>query len=173
MAAPSGGSRTPRGPRKGQGGRPRVVAGRVVRNAVGIPTPRTGEPEALPILPGCRTPPLETTTLPPRRGAELLRVEAQRLKIAQELGRGRQVGQVAETLGLSRTLVWRVWTDIAQELHRKEPTGIDARVFDPEQRKLVTGRAKLQDIADRFHAGWRLSTSLGTCGCHGGWWCLG
>lgn len=147
----------PRGPRKGRGGRPRVVAGTIVRNAIRVPALRRGEPEAAPLLFGYRVWPMVATTLPPKRGAELLRAEYRRLRIAQQLCRGRDLPEVAERLGLSRTLVSSVWIDLVSELRQAEPP--DARLLrlDKRQQELLGDHEKLQGIADRFHAGWTLA----------------
>jgi len=100
---------------------------------------------------------MAATTLPPKRGAELLRAEYRRLRIAQQLCRGRDLPEVAERLGLSRTLVSSVWIDLVSELRQAEPP--DARLLrlDKRQQELLGDHEKLQGIADRFHAGWTLA----------------
>jgi len=134
-----------------------VVAGPLVRNAVRVPARRPGEPEAQPLLPGCRVSPLEARTLPPKRGAELLRAEARRLRIAQQLRRGRELSEVAEKLGVSGTLAAGVWIEVVKELRRTEQGGGQSQLLDEKQQTLAGDRAKLQAVADRFHAGWTLA----------------
>jgi AraC-like DNA-binding protein len=150
--------RSPRGPRKGQGGRPRVVAGPIVHDAVRVPALRRGEPEAAPLLPGYRVWPMVARSLPPKRAAELLRTEARRLRIAQQFRRCRDLAEVAQKLGLSRTLVSRLWIEVVSELGRPPQADAGLLRLDKSQQELLADREKLQDIADRFHAGWTLAS---------------